>query len=191
MTPSPEVRYQDPRTEPDLPLPHDSSRHPSRWFTLVEENRSAVEAWAALAGQVIDASIRLHTIDSFRIFSAVWSNRTVFDADFLPESILSVGFEKVLEDFAVGVGDVRPSFEVQEVARTLVRAAEKRLREPEISVDVDGALSFDLRLANGRLVMAELTADGRLHVGTFDENDSLETHRTTKEYQYLLSLIEQ
>ena len=133
-----------------------------------------------------------HNIADFeRIITWLPDSRTDFDVDILPGSVLSAGFEKALEDFATGVGGVCPSFDVQETARTLVYAAEKHVREPEISVDVDGALSFDLRLANGHLVMAELNADGRLHVGTFDEKDRLETHRTTKDHLYLVSLIEQ
>ena len=191
MTPFPAVEFEDPRTEPKVPLPHESIRHTRRSLAFVEENRSVVEEWADLTGQIIEVPNRQRPTGPLLFFFMPVGSRTDFDADFLTESSLSARFEKVLENFAVGVSGVRPSFEVQEAARTLVRAAEKHLRAPEISVDVDGALSFDLRLANGRLVMAELNADGRLHVGTFDENDCLETHRTTKEHQHLLSLIEQ
>ena len=45
--------------------------------------------------------------------------------------------------------------------------------EPEITVDVDGALSFDLRLSNGFLLLAELDSDGTLSAGIFDDGQGI------------------
>ena len=45
-----------------------------------------------------------------------------------------------------------------------MREAEQRTHQPEITIDVDGALSFDLRLTSGLLMFAELAIDGKLDI---------------------------
>ena len=50
------------------------------------------------------------------------------------------------------------------MASVLVTAAEQRTYQPEITIDVDGALSFDLRLTSGLLMFAELTIEGNLDI---------------------------
>ena len=62
-----------------------------------------------------------------------------------------------------------PSPGVVRLARRLSIAALSKTHEPEITVDVDGAVSFDLRLANGMLMFAELKADGTLNLSVLDD----------------------
>ena len=78
-----------------------------------------------------------------------------------------------LEEFATGVeGASRPAGTIVDTARRVAEAARDTV-DPEISVDVDGALSFDLRLANGWLVLAELDPDGSLDASIYDQNGHL------------------
>ena len=62
--------------------------------------------------------------------------------------------------FSIGHEGKRPSVSVVSMADRIAKAAVDKAVEPEITVDADGALSFDLRLASGRLVLAELDLDG-------------------------------
>ena len=96
--------------------------------------------------------------------------------------------ETALAEFAAGIQGARPSRLIVAAAREISLAAVRYTREPEITVDVDGELSFDLRLSDGRLLLAELGSDGRAHVGIHDENDRLAEHRTA-DYRFLLSMI--
>ena len=80
----------------------------------------------------------------------------------------------VIAEFAAGVaGYPLPEVWVVEMAAELVRAAEAHTVEPEISVDLDGELSFDLRLRNGFLVIAELSIGGALNARVYDAGDVL------------------
>lgn len=74
-----------------------------------------------------------------------------------------------IREFAAGIDGERPSPEVVEMAHKITLAAVDKTIEPEISVDVDGALSFDLRLSNGLLLMAEIAIDGTLDAGIIDD----------------------
>ena len=71
--------------------------------------------------------------------------------------------------FAKGIEGNLPSTEIVEMAHRIALAAVDKTIEPDISVDVDGALSFDLRLANGLLLMAELSVGGTLEAGVVDD----------------------
>ncbi len=82
---------------------------------------------------------------------------------------LETPLHPAVQAFAEGVGDARPEPAVVVIAQRIVAAAISKTTEPEISVDVDGALSFDLRLANGLLLMAELGVDGTLDAGIIDD----------------------
>ena len=62
---------------------------------------------------------------------------------------LETTLHPAVQTFAEGVGGVQPATDVVEIAHRIAMAAIDKTIEPEISVDVDGALSFDLRLANG------------------------------------------
>ena len=76
-----------------------------------------------------------------------------------------------VSEFALGVeGAQQPSPAVTAVAARIVQAAMARTVDPEFSVDVDGALSFDLRLDNGLLILAELAIDGTLDATLFDDS---------------------
>ena len=80
-------------------------------------------------------------------------------------------------EFAAGVeGCLPPAPEVAALGAELVQAASAKLgavRPPEFSVDVDGALAFDLRLNDGRLVFAELSVAGTLAFSVYGLNDAL------------------
>ena len=78
-----------------------------------------------------------------------------------------------LDEFAAGVDGKRPEPWVVEIASRIAGAALAKTREPEISVDVDGALSFDLRLANEYLLLAELEIDGSIDASVYDLQDKL------------------
>ena len=73
-----------------------------------------------------------------------------------------------LDEFAAGLDGKRPVPWVVEMAARIANAALARTREPEISVDVDGALSFDLELPGGRLLLAELEIDGNIDAGVYE-----------------------
>ena len=89
---------------------------------------------------------------------ASWSNQ--------PEARTAniVQFDSRVRAFSSGVDGRTPGFDVVDLASALVRAAEQRTDQPEITIDVDGALSFDLRLTSGLLMFAELTIDGDLDI---------------------------
>ena len=78
-----------------------------------------------------------------------------------------------LDEFAAGLDGKRPEPWVVEMAARIANAALAKTREPEISVDVDGALSFDLRLANEYLLLAELEIDGSIDASVYDLQDRL------------------
>ena len=75
----------------------------------------------------------------------------------------------IVREFAAGVDGVRPGRSVVDKADRLVQAARQGTIEPEIAVDVDGALSFDLRLNNGLLLLAELSIAGNLDASVYDD----------------------
>ena len=72
-------------------------------------------------------------------------------------------------EFAAGLDGALPQGNVVEMAGRIVQAALERTMDPEITVDVDGALSFDLRLVNGWLLLAELSLDGTLDASVYDD----------------------
>ncbi len=74
-----------------------------------------------------------------------------------------------VQEFAMGLEGVRPDAAVVAVASRILEAAIEKTVEPEFTVDVDGALSFDLRLSNGMLLLAELGIDGSLAASVFDD----------------------
>ena len=75
-----------------------------------------------------------------------------------------------LKDFAKGIDGVQPELWVVEAASRITKVALDKTLQPEIAVDVDGALSFDLRLADGRIVFAELEPSGQLDASVYDQN---------------------
>ena len=75
----------------------------------------------------------------------------------------------VIDEFAMG--SEPPANQVVQEAHRLYRLAHERTRQPEISVDIDGALSFDLRLHDDTLVMAEMEVDGTVNAGIYNPDD--------------------
>lgn len=101
------------------------------------------------------------------VSSNEWESETASPS--IQSSSLPSEIESELIDFAAGVEDeVAPSSQVVATARRLSQVAVDNTVEPEISVDVDGALSFDLRLKDNRLVLAELNVDGSISVRMYD-----------------------
>ena len=76
---------------------------------------------------------------------------------------------KIVQEFAAGLDGVVPSPAVVAMAGRLARAAVANTVEPELAVDVDGALSFDLRLTNGLLLLAELDIAGYFDASVYDD----------------------
>jgi hypothetical protein len=75
-----------------------------------------------------------------------------------------------VREFALSVDGVRPTADVVDMATRIVQAAVERTADAEFSVDVDGALSFVLRLTDGRLILAELDPDGSLDASRYDDD---------------------
>ena len=75
-----------------------------------------------------------------------------------------VQFDPRVREFSSGMDGRTPGFDVVDLAGALVREAEQRTHQPEITIDVDGALSFDLRLTSGLLMFAELAIGGKLDI---------------------------
>lgn len=98
-----------------------------------------------------------------------------------------------VSEFAAGVeGCPPPAPGVAALGAELVRAAADKLgavRPPEFSVDGDGALAFDLRLNDGRLVFAELSVGGRLAFSVYGLNDELAQSLDAADPSALLSLF--
>ena len=95
----------------------------------------------------------------------------------------------VLAEFSEGLGDLCPTPDAVRLAEVLSHAALQHVRHPDITVDVDGELSFDLRLKDGRLVFAELGLDGRLDVGVYGLDDQMLDHDADATVDYFLSVI--
>lgn len=89
-----------------------------------------------------------------------------------PESQVAnvIPFDPTVREFSLGMDGERPSRDVVDMANRLVQVAKERTDEPEITVDVDGALSFDLRLASGQLMFAELEVNGILDFTVLDDS---------------------
>lgn len=73
----------------------------------------------------------------------------------------------IVQEFAAGLDGVIPSPETVAIAGRLAQAVLSYTAEPALAVDVDGALSFDLRLTNGLLLLAELSVAGTLDAGVY------------------------
>ena len=82
------------------------------------------------------------------------------DSNPLPPIVLS---------FVKGVEGAHPSPHAINVAAKVVRAAQQAVIDPEIVHDDDGELSFFFRLADGRLLMAELSLEGTLWASIHSE----------------------
>ena len=102
---------------------------------------------------------------------------------------LPPAIEVELEGFSAGLEGKRPTEKAVLIARQLSIAAVRHVSHPDITVDIDGELSFDLRLDNGQLIFAELGLDGRLDVGVYGSDNQMLHHDADATCTYLLSII--
>ena len=79
--------------------------------------------------------------------------------------------QDAVDAFAVGLEGRQPEPAAVALAVSIVEAALCHTAQPEVSVDVDGALSFDLRTSSGHLILAELSPDGGLDASVYDRQD--------------------
>ena len=78
-----------------------------------------------------------------------------------------------LSEFRQGIEGVQPARQVVKMAVRISKVAINFTKLPDITVDIDGELSFYLRLKDGRLVLAELGVEGLIDASVYDENDKL------------------
>ena len=79
--------------------------------------------------------------------------------------------------------------DVESLGERLVQLAERHTVEPEVTVDVDGALAFDLRLKNGDLMFAELEPNGVLSVTVLNEHRSVKEHISPATEDHLREML--
>ena len=94
-----------------------------------------------------------------------------------PDDEPATSLHPAVHEFAQGVGDVQPSDRVVTIASRIVQEVLERTADSEISVDVDGALSFVLQLDDGRLVLAELNPDGVIDASRYDDEQGTNVKR--------------
>ena len=85
--------------------------------------------------------------------------------------------DPAIQSFRKGLNGVYPDPRVTDMAIRITAAALAKTVEPEITVDVDGALSFDLRLASGLLILAELDLFGELDASVYDDREGILVRR--------------
>ena len=79
--------------------------------------------------------------------------------------------EAELKDFEMhGKFPEYPKEHVKQLARELCNIAVEHVKHPEINVDIEGDLSFDLRLNDGRLVFIELGRNGQLDMSIHQDD---------------------
>ena len=78
-------------------------------------------------------------------------------------------FHPALREFAAGKEGNPPTEEANRLAQRIVQTADQKGTHPDVHVDFEGALSFDLYLPDGRLLLAYLFPDGVLDVSVYDE----------------------
>ena len=97
--------------------------------------------------------------------------------------------EDEITEFARGIDGERPEEEVVRIATKIARVAADRTEDPEITVDVDGALSFDLRLRDGHLVLAEIDMFGQIDFSVYNSANELEQHHPKATCDDLIAVI--
>lgn len=74
-----------------------------------------------------------------------------------------------LAEFAAGLYGKRPEPQVVEMTARIVKAALTKTVKHDISFDDEEcALSFDLELSSGHLILAELWSDGSIDASVYD-----------------------
>ena len=92
------------------------------------------------------------------------------DSEVVEELLTTVPWGDEVREFSAGFDGKYPSPGTVHTANQLVWAARQRAAESDIYVDdTDGALGFMLRLDDGLLLLAELSLDGVLSGGTYDD----------------------
>ena len=88
----------------------------------------------------------------------------------VPEEDLQAPLHPIIRAFGEGIADIRPEEHTRETAALIVEAATMKAVAKEIEVDdEDGALSFELRLDRGLLVVGELSIEGNLHINVYND----------------------
>ena len=80
--------------------------------------------------------------------------------------------QEAVDAFTNGLNGRQPDTAVVEIAAKIANAALTHTTQPEITLDLDGALSFDLRTPSGNLIFAELTPKGALDASIFDRQNN-------------------
>lgn len=106
----------------------------------------------------------------------VWIDHSSQSMDSDAVTVLPDEIEAELKDFAEGVEGVKPEVAVVEMARRITQTVVDNATVPDVTFDMDGGLSFDVRLKDGRLVMAELEVCGAIDASVFDSHNSLLKH---------------
>lgn len=88
----------------------------------------------------------------------------------IPEEQSGYPLHPTVQAFGEGIADIRPEEHTRETAALIVEAATMKAVAKEIEVDdEDGALSFELRLDRGLLVVGELSIEGNLHINVYND----------------------
>ena len=159
------------------------------------ERPPAVRLWVpAEDSDSSPAFISASDLDHFSALLALPSAElysSALDADHIvPSSSLPSVVKAQLAEFSAGSDGVRPTYTTVRIATALCEAAALHVENPEITVDIDGELSFDLRLKDGRLAFAELGLDGRLDVGVYGADNKMLEHDPHATCDYFLTVIE-
>ena len=94
-------------------------------------------------------------------------------AEFAIESDIPQHLIEELEEFEKGIEGIKPTISVVQSAHRIVAVANEFVPDPDVTVDIDGELSFYLTLSDGRLVMAELAIGGSIDASVYDPQDRL------------------
>ncbi len=88
------------------------------------------------------------------------------------ETLMRPQLHSVVDEFQVGVaGEPTPTPTVVSDASALVQQIENVAKSVELSVDVDGALSFVVVLQDDTLITGEFTPTGELYAWRYDKTD--------------------
>ena len=123
------------------------------------------------------------TIQDFRIASG--SQNVASDTT----AVLPSEIEAELKEFAKGIEGVKPAVAVVEMSRRITQAVVDNATVPDVTFDMDGGLSFDVRLKDGRLVMAELEVCGAIDASVFDSHNSLLEHLPHATEQEMVAIL--
>ena len=133
----------------------------------VVEWRPSSDTFAIAGSTLTNTQLPVDDSNLSRDYAVLWQTSVLHNTSALPVSAL----HPVVQEFAEGIDGICPAPDVAAIAERIVQAAIEKTVEPEFLVDSDGALSIDLRLVNGLRVLAELTIDGIIDAGFYDDSD--------------------